>query len=127
VGKYDDKGFLGPNRNRRNERAPHLTGVLNFSEKTLDRLIELMEGKEDIKVQLSAWRSDDDPKKFSLKIDEPYEGGSSAKKKPTRRRDDDEDDDRPRARAKKRYDDDEEEERPRRTTKRRDDDEEDPW
>lgn len=140
MGKFDDKGMLAPNRNRKSDRAPHLTGVLNFSKKTLDRLLQLADDDEDVKVQLSAWRSDDDPKRFSLKIDEPYDkskgSGSSRGGSSGRRRDDDEnrggsrdDDDRgsrrPPARSKK-YDD-EEEERPAPRRRSRDDDDEAPW
>lgn len=130
MGKYDDKGFLGPNKYRKSDKAPHLTGVLNFSKKTVQRLQDLLDDDEEVKLQISAWRSDDDPKRFSLKIEEPYEGKKSGGG--DRRRRDDDDDERPRrpaSKSRKNYDDDEDERPSRSRSRRRDDDDEDeaPW
>ena len=72
MGKFDDKGFLGPNQHARgSDRAPHVTGVINFSKATVRRLKEAIENGEDAKIQIAGWRNDDDPKKISLKISEP--------------------------------------------------------
>lgn len=131
MGKYDDKGFLGPNKYRKSDKAPHLTGVLNFSKKTVQRLQDLLDDDEEVKLQISAWRSDDDPKRFSLKIEEPYEGKKSGGGD-RRRRDDDDEDERPwrsASKSRKNYDDDEDERPSRSRSRRRDDDDEDkaPW
>lgn len=74
MGKFDDRGIISKNRKRSNEKAPHYTGVINFSGATLKRLLEEHKDKDDAKIYVSVWRSDEDPERLNLKIDQPYNG-----------------------------------------------------
>lgn len=97
-GKFQDQGFLGPNSSD-NPKAPSHTGILTLSPQTLKELNRRYQDGEDIELELSAWRKDDDPRKFSVKTKPKYkkEGGDSRR--------DDRDEPRERSRGSVRRDD----------------------
>ena len=64
---FADKGFLWPQKERRSEKSPNLTGKVELSKATLMSLIDTFKQTGKAEIRLAAWRSDRDPQKLSLK------------------------------------------------------------
>ena len=76
--KFQDSGFFGKNKFKKTDKHPAFTGKVDLSPQTLKELNRRYQDGEDIAIDLSGWRNDNDRQLINLKVQPAYqkEGGN---------------------------------------------------
>lgn len=117
-GNFQDRGFLSKNDYKEKDTHPSHKGKITLSPQLLQHLNDQYENGEELSLELSGWRKDDNPSMISLQVAKPYvkgEDGGGRRESRNRRWNEDEEDERPKRRVRARdEDEDEGDERPHR-------------